>query len=114
MTVLNLPHFDKTMAPTKFGGHLCIPKLSSVAPTQTLPSTPAGSGRSNPGNSAPRTGRLPGSELAGQRAAVAMSLVQSATLNGLDPWAYLRDVLQRLPTQLNSRIDELLPHCWQP
>lgn len=39
-----------------------------------------------------------GSELAGQRAAVVMSLVQSAKLNGLDPWAYLRDVLQRLPT----------------
>ena len=33
----------------------------------------------------------------------------AAKLNGLDPWAYLRDVLQRLPTQLNSRIDELLP-----
>ncbi|MFO1263390.1 MAG: IS66 family transposase [Rhodoferax sp.] len=55
-----------------------------------------------------------GSELAGQRAAVVMSLVQSAKLNGLDPWAYLRDVLQRLPTQLNSRIDDLLPHRWQP
>lgn len=54
-----------------------------------------------------------GSELAGQRAAVVMSLVQSAKLNGLDPWAYLRDVLQRLPTQRNSRIDELLPHRWQ-
>ena len=30
-----------------------------------------------------------------------------------DPWAYLRDVLTRMPTQLNSRIDELLPHIWQ-
>ncbi|MEB0113693.1 IS66 family transposase [Variovorax sp. RTB1] len=55
-----------------------------------------------------------GSELAGQRAAVVMSLVQSAKLNGHDPWAYLKDVLTRLPTQLNSRIDELLPHNWQP
>jgi hypothetical protein len=43
-----------------------------------------------------------------------MSLVQSAKLHGHDPWAYLRDVLQRLPTQLNSRIDELLPHLWKP
>lgn len=34
--------------------------------------------------------------------------VQSARLNGHDPWAYLRDVLARLPTQLNSRLDELL------
>ena len=37
-----------------------------------------------------------------------MSLVQSAKLNGLEPWAYLRDVLARLPTHLNSRIDDLL------
>jgi transposase len=55
-----------------------------------------------------------GSELAGQRAAIVMSLVQSAKLNGHDPWAYLNDVLDRLPTQLNSRIDELLPHRWTP
>jgi hypothetical protein len=55
-----------------------------------------------------------GSELAGQRAAIVMSLVQSAKLNGHDPWAYLKDVLTRLPTHMNSRIDELLPHRWQP
>lgn len=55
-----------------------------------------------------------GSELAGQRAAMVMSLVQSARLNGHDPFAYLSDVLRRLPTQMNSRIEELLPHCWQP
>jgi transposase len=55
-----------------------------------------------------------GSELAGQRAAVVMSLLQSAKLHGHDPWAYLKDVLSRLPGQMNSRIDELLPHRWQP
>jgi transposase len=55
-----------------------------------------------------------GSQLAGERAAVVMSLLQSAKLNGHNPWAYLKDVLTRLPTQLNSRIDELLPHRWQP
>jgi transposase len=54
-----------------------------------------------------------GSELAGQRAAIVMSLVQSAKLNGHDPWAYLRDVLERLPSHPNSRIEELLPHSWQ-
>ena len=53
-----------------------------------------------------------GSEQAGQRAAAVMSLVQSARLNGHDPYAYLSDVLRRLPAQLNSRIDELLPHRW--
>ena len=54
-----------------------------------------------------------GSELAGERAAVVMSLLQSAKLNGHDPWAYLKDVLTRMPTQLNSRIQELLPHQWR-
>ncbi len=55
-----------------------------------------------------------GSELAGKRAAMVMSLAQSAKLHGHDPWVYLKDVLARLPTHLNSRIDELLPHRWQP
>lgn len=54
-----------------------------------------------------------GSELAGQRAAVVMSLVQSARLCGHDPHAYLTDVLQRLPAHPASRIEELLPHRWQ-
>jgi transposase len=55
-----------------------------------------------------------GSQLAGERAAVVMSLLQSAKLTGHEPWAYLKDVLTRLPTQLNSQIEELLPHRWQP
>lgn len=55
-----------------------------------------------------------GSELAGERAAVVMSLVQSAKLNQIDPWAYLRDVLARIHSHPASRIDELLPHRWQP
>jgi transposase len=55
-----------------------------------------------------------GSLRSGQRAAAAMSLIQSARMNGHDPYAYLRDVLERLPTQPNSRIEELLPHRWAP
>jgi transposase len=55
-----------------------------------------------------------GSELAGQRAAVVMSLVQSVRLCGHDPHAYLTDILQRLPTHMASRIDVLLLHRWQP
>lgn len=54
-----------------------------------------------------------GSELAGQRAAMVMSLVQSARLHGHDPWVYLRDVLGRLLAHPNHRIDELLPHRWR-
>ena len=55
-----------------------------------------------------------GSLESGQRAASIMSLIQSARLNGLDPYAYLADVLRRLPTHPDSQIDELLPHCWKP
>ena len=55
-----------------------------------------------------------GSLRAGQRAAAIMSLVQSAKLNGHEPFEYLKDVLTRLPTQPASRVAELLPHRWQP
>lgn len=55
-----------------------------------------------------------GSLRAGQRAAVIMSLIQSAKLNGYDPYRYLKDVLERLPTQPASRLEELLPHRWTP
>jgi transposase len=43
-----------------------------------------------------------------------MSLLHSACINGHEPYAYLRDVLERLPTHPASRIDELLPHLWRP
>lgn len=55
-----------------------------------------------------------GSLRAGQRAAAVMSLIHSARLNGHDVHAYMKDILERLPTQPASRIDELLPHRWQP
>jgi transposase len=55
-----------------------------------------------------------GSLMAGQRAAAVMSLIQTAKLNGHDPYAYLKDVLTRLPTHRASAVDELLPHLWQP
>ena len=54
-----------------------------------------------------------GSLRAGKRAAAIMSLIQSAKLNGHDPFAYLKDVLSRLPSQPYSKITELLPHRWQ-
>jgi hypothetical protein len=55
-----------------------------------------------------------GSLRAGKRAAAVMSLIQSARMNGHDPYAYLKDVLTRLPTQRASQVAELLPHRWQP
>ncbi|KPX23739.1 ISPpu14, transposase Orf3, partial [Pseudomonas amygdali pv. eriobotryae] len=53
-----------------------------------------------------------GSLRSGKRAAAIMSLIQSARLNGHDPYVYLKDVLRRLPTHRASEIDHLLPHKW--
>jgi transposase len=47
-----------------------------------------------------------GSLRAVKRAAAVMSLIHSARMNGHDPYAYLRDVLERLPTQRASEIGE--------
>ncbi len=55
-----------------------------------------------------------GSLRSGQRAASVMTLIQSAKINGLDPQAYLRDILQRLPNVRLSDLDDLLPHNWKP
>ena len=55
-----------------------------------------------------------GTESAGRRAAAILSLIESAKLNGHDPFAYLRDVLTRLPTHPYRRLDELLPFNWMP
>jgi len=50
-----------------------------------------------------------GSERAGQRAAAIQSLLGTAKLNGLEPYAWLKDTLEKLPAWPYSRIDELLP-----
>jgi transposase len=50
-----------------------------------------------------------GSDNGGQRAAVLYSLVGTARLNGLDPEAYLRNVLSRIAKHPINRIEELLP-----
>ena len=50
-----------------------------------------------------------GSDTGGERAAAIYSLIGSAKLNGLDPEAYLREVLTRIADHPINRIDELLP-----
>ena len=50
-----------------------------------------------------------GSESAGKRAAAIMSLIATAKANGLEPHAWLTDVLTRLPTTKNRDINDLLP-----
>jgi len=43
-----------------------------------------------------------------------LSLIESAKLNGHDPWAYLKDIFERLPTLKNRDLASLLPHNWKP
>ena len=53
-----------------------------------------------------------GSRRGGRAAAVLFTLVQSARRHGIDPFVYLRDLLTRIPTHLQSRIYELFPDNW--
>jgi len=50
-----------------------------------------------------------GSDAGGERAGVIYSLISTAKLNGLDPEAYLREVLTRIADHPINRIEELLP-----
>ena len=55
-----------------------------------------------------------GSDRGGERAAAMYSLIETAKLNGIDPQAYLCDVLGRIADHPINRINELLPWNWQP
>ncbi len=50
-----------------------------------------------------------GSDAGGERAAVFYTLIRTAKLNGLEPEAYLRDVLTRIGAHPINRLEELLP-----
>jgi transposase len=54
-----------------------------------------------------------GSDKGGETAAVLMSLCTTCKNLGIDPQAYLRDVLDRISTHPARRIEELLPDRWQ-
>ena len=55
-----------------------------------------------------------GNEDAGKRLAGLYSLVASCELNGVNPVAYLTDVLTRIDRRGETRIDDLLPDAWRP
>jgi transposase len=55
-----------------------------------------------------------GSDRGGQRAAAMYSLIVTAKMNGIDPQAWLADVLFRIATHPAHRLDELLPWNWTP
>jgi transposase len=54
-----------------------------------------------------------GSLEGGRRGAVLFSLIVTCKRLGIDPAAYLTDVIARVPTHPNSRIGELLPRAWK-
>lgn len=55
-----------------------------------------------------------GSDAGGKRAAHIYILIRTAELNGLEPEAYLADVLTRIGEHSINRVDELLPWTWKP
>ena len=49
---------------------------------------------------------------AGQRSAILYTLIESCRARSLDPWAYLRDVLTRLPSMTNKQVKDVTPKAW--
>ncbi len=54
-----------------------------------------------------------GSDRGGERAAAIYTLIETCKLNGVDPQAWLADVLARLPDHPAKRIGDLLPWNWR-
>ena len=55
-----------------------------------------------------------GSHEAAKRSAMLYSLMGTCKLHGINPFIWLRDVLQRIATHPINKIEELLPHNWKP
>ena len=53
-----------------------------------------------------------GSDVGGETAAVLYTFTQTCQSSGIEPWRYLRDVLERLPSHPSERLAELLPDLW--
>ncbi len=54
-----------------------------------------------------------GSDNGGRTAAILYSLISTCKRHKIEPWAYLRDVLTRIPEWPAEKLDELLPDHWQ-
>jgi hypothetical protein len=55
-----------------------------------------------------------GSDGGGKTAAVLRSFIASCKRCGVEPFAWFRDVLSRIPAHSITRLSELLPHNWKP
>jgi transposase len=55
-----------------------------------------------------------GSPRGGKTAAILYTFTSTCRRLGVEPWAYLRDTLKRLPTTQEEHLPNLLPDRWQP
>lgn len=55
-----------------------------------------------------------GADTGAETLARAMTIIETAKMNGLDPQAYLADVLDRIHDHKINRLDDLLPWNWSP
>ena len=55
-----------------------------------------------------------GADTGAETLARAMTIVETAKMNGLDPQAYLTDILTRIHDHKINRLDDLLPWNWSP
>ena len=49
---------------------------------------------------------------AGERGAIIYTVIESCRRRGIDPYAYLKDVLTRLPKMNNHQVHEVTPEAW--
>jgi hypothetical protein len=53
-----------------------------------------------------------GRDQAGWRSAVIYTIIQSCRARGVEPYAYLKDVLDKLPSMTNQQIPSITPQAW--
>src|SRR5262249_47561084 len=94
--------------PAALPGRLCSAGVGRVScPIET------GTVRGGHGPSRRPTALTVGSPRSGQTAAVLFSFTSTCQRLGVGPWAYLQDVLTRLPTAPAGQLGDLLPDHWQ-
>ena len=55
-----------------------------------------------------------GSDNGGRNHAIVASILSTCRRHGVEPWAYLNDVIQRLAENPQCDLEELLPYKWKP
>jgi hypothetical protein len=53
-----------------------------------------------------------GDARAGERGAIIYTVIESCRRRDLDPYGYLKDVLNRLPSMTNKQVPQITPEAW--